>query len=127
MIKTIDELRTATDEQVLACMEEIGKKKIPTNELKEKCGTDYSYSVLLTELKTRGYTQIWAKTAPKVITVKMSADNARMNLNMTKECKARFEKFLSDKSYNFVHTSAAIMHYLDAVERKEIKVNVEVI
>ena len=58
-----------------------------------------------------------------MIKVKFKKDNARMNLNMTRECKERFEKFLEDKSYNFVYTTAAIMHFLDDVENKEIIVS----
>lgn len=129
MIKTLSELRNAKDSEVLACMEELKTSCVKTSEFQTSFETDYSYTTLAQELTTRGYVQKWVKNKKetKEIKVKFSRDNARMNLNMTKECKERFEKFLQDKSYNFVHTTAAIMNYLDEVEKKEIKVSVEVI
>ena len=123
MVKTLEELRNATDEEILACYNEAQGH---TNDSQNTFGADYSYSMITKELQNRGYKQTWTKPKKiKEIKVKFSKDNARMNLNMTKECKERFEKFLQDKSYNFVHTTAAIMNYLDEVERKEIKVSVD--
>ena len=129
MIKTLTDLRNAEDNDVLACMEEVKASGINTGDFKALFETDYSYSTLSSELSSRGYVQRWVKNKKetKEIKVKFSRDNARMNLNMTKECKERFEAFLKDKSYNFVHTTAAIMNYLDEVEKKEIKVSVEVV
>lgn len=129
MIKTLVDLRNAKDNEVLACMEEVKTSGVKTNDFQATFGTDYSYSTLAQELTMRGYVQKWVKNKKetKEIKVKFSKDNARMNLNMTKECKERFEKFLEDKSYNFVHTTAAIMNYIDEVEKKEIKVSVEVV
>lgn len=129
MINTLTDLRNAKDNDVLACMEELKASGIKTQDFQAHFGTDYSYSTLATELTSRGYAQRWVKNKKetKEIKVKFSRDNARMNLNMTKECKERFEAFLEDKSYNFVHTTAAIMNYLDEVEKKEIKVSVEVV
>ena len=129
MIKNLTDLRNAEDNDVLACMEEGKVSEVNTGDFKEHFGTDYSYTTLQRELSSRGYVQRWVKNKKetKEIKVKFSRDNARMNLNMTKECKERFEAFLEDKSYNFVHTTAAIMNYLDEVEKKEIKVSVEVV
>lgn len=129
MIKTLNDLRNAKDNEVLACMEEVKASGVSTKDFQTTFGTDYSYTTLSQELTTRGYVQKWVKNKKEVkeIKVKFSKDNARMNLNMTKECKERFEKFLDDKSYNFVHTTAAIMNYIDEVEKKEIKVSVEVV
>ncbi|MBQ8138583.1 MAG: hypothetical protein IJ195_03910 [Lachnospiraceae bacterium] len=126
MIKALDDLRAAKDKEVLACMEEFKASKVKTTEFQKKFETDYSYSTLTQELTYRGYSLKWVKDT-KEIKVKMSAENARLNLNMTKECKERYEKFLEGKSYNFVHTTAALMNYLDEVEKKEIKVSVEVV
>lgn len=129
MIKSLVDLKNAKDNEVLQCMEEIKTKGVKTNDFQITFETDYSYSALVNELTSRGYVQKWVKNKKEIkeIKVKFSKDNARMNLNMTKECKERFEKFLEDKSYNFVHTTAAIMNYLDEVEKKEIKVSVEVV
>lgn len=129
MIKNLIDLRNSKDNEVLACMEEVKASGVNTKDFQTTFETDYSYSTLAQELTSRGYVQKWVKSKKetKEIRVKFSKDNARMNLNMTKECKERFEKFLEDKSYNFVHTTAAIMNYLDEVEKKEIKVSVEVV
>lgn len=126
MIMKLTDLRNATDEAVLASMEEVKTNGVNTKDFQKAFDTDYSYTTLAQELAARGYVQKWVKSS-KEIKVKFSKDNARMNLNMTKECKDRFEKFLADKSYNFVHTTAAIMNYIDEVEKKEIKVSVEVV
>jgi hypothetical protein len=129
MIKGLTELRTAKDSEVLACMEEVKTNGVKTQDFQTTFGTDYSYSTLASELSNRGYVQKWVKNKKEVkeVRVKFSKDNARMNLNMTKECKDRFEAFLEDKSYAFVHTTAALMTYMDMVEKKEIKVSVEVV
>ena len=123
MITKIEDLRKASDEEVLKCYAEAQGR---TRDFQEYFKTDYSYGLIGAELQSRGYIQGWHKPT-KEIKVKFSKDNERMNLNMTKECKQRFEKFLEDKAYNFVHTTAAITNYLDAVEKKEIKVSVEVV
>lgn len=129
MIKTLNELRTATDTQVLACMDEFKQSGTKTADFQTTFDVDYSYTTLSSELTTRGYVQKWVKNRKdsKEVKVKFTKDNARMNLAMTKECKEKYEKFLEDKSYNFIHTTAAIMNYLDEVEKKEIKVSVEVV
>ena len=127
MIKTLEELRAAKDEEVLECMMELKRSGKQTKEFTESFGTDYSYGSLANELTSRGYIQTWVKPqGVKEVKVKMSKNNDRINLNMTKECKEKFENFLKDKNYNFVHTTAALMTYMDAVEKKEIKVFVEV-
>lgn len=130
MIKTLEELRAAKDEEVLECMMEVKRSGVLTKEFETNFGASYSYSTLVNELTSRGYIQAWVKPQEvkgvKEVKVKMSKNNDRINLNMTKECKERFENFLKDKNYNFVHTTAALMTYMDAVEKKEIKVFVEV-
>ena len=91
MIKTLNELRNAKDSEVLACMEEVKTSGVKTSDFQTTFETDYSYSTLAQELTTRGYVQKWVKNKKetKEIKVKFSKDNARMNLNMTKECKER--------------------------------------
>ena len=129
MIKTLNELRTAKDKEVLRCIDEIKTDNISTSDFQTRYSTDYSYSSLINELKSRGYSQKWVKDtkAGKELTVPMSSDNARMNLNMTRECKEKFARFLSDKSYNFVHTTAALMSYMDDVEQGRIRVNIKAV
>lgn len=130
MIKTLNELRSAKDKEVLKCIDEIKTDGTQTSDFQDKYGTDYSYTTLTSELKARGYSQRWVKDTKatgKEITVPMSPNNSRLNLNMTAECKERFTKFLSDKSYNFVHTTAALMSYMDDVEQGRIKVNIKAV
>ena len=129
MIKGLTDLRNAKDSEVLACMEEMKASGVKTQDFQTHFEAEYSYSTLASELTSRGYVQKWVKNKKetKEVRVKFSKDNARMNLNMTKECKERFEAFLEDKSYSFVHTTAALMNYMDEVEKKEIKVSVEVV
>ena len=67
----------------------------------------------------------WVKDSPKFVKVKMEK-TARMNLNMTQECREKYEAFLADKSYNFIHTSAALMSYIEDYESGKVKTQVEV-
>lgn len=123
MIKTLEELRQAKDEELLKCVSEA--KGNTGKDFSTTFGTDYSYSAITNELTMRGYENGWHKKVTEM-KVKMSKENDRMNLNMTKECKEKYEEFLKDKSYAFVHTTAALMTYMDAYKKKEVKVFVEV-
>lgn len=123
MIKTIEELKQASDEELLKMYEEA---QGDTASFKTNFGVDFSYSMLTQTIKDRGYVQAWVKKekTKKVVEIKMSKDNASKNLNMTKECNATYSKFLEDKGYPFVHTTAALMLYMDAYKKKEIEVKV---
>ena len=126
MIRTIMELRNATDREVLACIAEIKANGVQTSDFQNFFKTEYSYTTLTKELSNRGYSQRWVKDdAPKFVKVKMEK-TARMNLNMTKECREKYEAFLADKAYNFIHTSAALMSYIEDYESGKIKTQVEV-
>lgn len=125
MIRTISELRNATDREVLACIAELKANGVQTNDFQNFFKTEYSYSTLTKELSNRGYSQRWVKDdAPKFVKVKMEK-TARMNLNMTQECREKYEAFLADKSYNFIHTSAALMSYIEDYESGKVKTQVE--
>lgn len=126
MIRTLSELRNASDREVLACIAELKANGVQTNDFQNFFKTEYSYSTLTKELSNRGYSQRWVKDdAPKFVKVKMEK-TARMNLNMTKECREKYEAFLADKSYNFIHTSAALMSYIEDYESGKVKTQVEV-
>ena len=126
MIRTISELRNASDHEVLACIAEVKANGVQTSDFQNFFKTEYSYSTLTKELSNRGYSQRWVKDdAPKFVKVKMEK-TARMNLNMTKECREKYEAFLADKSYNFIHTSAALMSYIEDYESGKVKTQVEV-
>ena len=125
MIRTISELRNASDREVLACIAEVKANGVKTNDFQNYFKTDYSYSTLTGELSNRGYSQHWVKDSPKFVKVKMEK-TARMNLNMTKECREKYEAFLTDKAYNFIHTSAALMSYIEDYESGKVKTQVEV-
>lgn len=132
MIKTLKEIKKATDDALFACIKEA--KGHTGADFKQVFGADFEFDAIPTELQQRGYEYGWynvnkilSEKGKKTVQVKMSKDNARMNLNMTKECKEMFEKFLQDKSYNFVHTSAALMSYMDDVKSGKISVTIEVV
>ena len=125
MIRTISELRNASDREVLACIAELKANGVQTNEFQNFFKTEYSYSSLTKELSNRGYSQRWVKDSPKFVKVKMEK-TARMNLNMTQECREKYEAFLADKAYNFIHTSAALMSYIEDYESGKVKTQVEV-
>ena len=125
MIRTISELRNATDREVLACIAEVKANGVQTNDFQNYFKTEYSYTTLTKELSNRGYSQRWVKDSPKFVKVKMEK-TARMNLNMTKECREKYEAFLADKAYNFIHTSAALMSYIEDYESGKVKTQVEV-
>ena len=126
MIRTISELRNASDREVLACIAEIKANGVQTSDFQNFFKTEYSYTTLTKELSNRGYSQRWVKDdAPKFVKVKMEK-TARMNLNMTKECREKYEAFLADKAYNFIHTSAALMSYIEDYESGKVKTQVEV-
>lgn len=125
MIRTISELRNASDREVLACIAEVKANGVQTNDFQNYFKTEYSYTTLTKELSNRGYSQRWVKDDAKVVRVKMEK-TARMNLNMTQECRERYEAFLADKTYNFIHTSAALMSYIEDYESGKVKTQVEV-
>lgn len=126
MIRTLSELRNASDREVLACIAELKANGVQTSDFQNFFKTEYSYSTLTKELSNRGYSQRWVKDdAPKFVKVKMEK-TARMNLNMTQECREKYEAFLADKSYNFIHTSAALMSYIEDYESGNVKTQVEV-
>lgn len=125
MIRTISELRNASDREVLACIAEVKANCVQTNDFQNYFKTEYSYTTLTKELSNRGYSQRWVKDAPKVVNVKMGK-TARMNLNMTQECRERYEAFLADKTYNFIHTSTALMSYIEDYESGKVKTQIEI-
>ena len=125
MIRTISELRNASDREVLACIAEVKANGVKTNDFQNFFKTEYSYSSLTNELSNRGYSQRWVKDKPKVVNVKMGK-TARMNLNMTQECREKYEAFLADKTYNFIHTSTALMSYIEDYENGKVKMQIEI-
>jgi len=124
MIKNLNELRTATDTELLDCVREV---KGETKRFQEIFDTDYSYTSLTDELKKRGYVQTWTKPKQtKIISIPYSKETVRMNLAMTKECKEKYEKFLNQSPCKYVHTSAALINYIDEYMEKDIQVTIEV-
>lgn len=119
------ELRNASDPEVLACIAEVKANGVKTNDFQNYFKTEYSYSLLTGELSNRGYFQQWVKNKPKVVSVKMEK-TARMNLNMTQECREKYEAFLADKTYNFIHTSTALMSYIEDYENGKVKTQIEI-
>lgn len=124
MIKTLEELKKATDKELLKMVED-ASGSTSTDKFQAKFECEFSYSALTGELTSRGYITGWYKPT-EVVTVPMSKDNDRMNLNMTKACKQKYEKFLQDKSFNYVHTTAALERYIDDYNEGRIEVNLRV-
>lgn len=125
MIRTLSELRNASDREVLACISEVKANGVQTSDFQNFFKTEYSYSSLTKELSNRGYSQRWVKDSPKVVNVKMEK-TARMNLNMTQQCREKYEAFLADKTYNFIHTSTALMSYIEDYENGKVKTQIEI-
>ena len=131
MVKSIEELKKATVEELLSMNEEA---KGHNEDFQSYFGCDFTRSTLGTYLKAAGCISDWyypgwykqgSTEGTQQVTIKMSKDNDRMNLNMTKECKQRYEKFLADKAFNYVHTTAALEYYMDAVESGRIDLNIK--
>ncbi len=126
MIKTNDELRTATDREIDELLAKIEGK--PTAEFQSVSGCDFAYSTLTNELIRRGYVNSWhkPKQRKKEITVKMMKKPVRFNLPMTPECKKAYEEFLKASGWSYAHTTAALQTYMEAYKRREIKVSIDV-
>lgn len=58
----------------------------------------------------------------RTIEVRLSKDNASMNLAMTPECKERWQKFMQGKGYSSLHVSAALALYMDMYKAHEVDV-----
>ena len=132
MFANVEEIRTATNEELLKAVTEsighTGTKKDDLNNFQNYFGVDFNYANITNELSKRGFINGWylpSEDNVREVHVTLSQKNERMNLNMTAECKARYEEFLKDKSNNFVHTTAAIMSYLNDYEDKTMRVYVE--
>ena len=63
-----------------------------------------------------------AEKKAKTIEIKMGKDNANMNLAMTPECKEKWQKFMQDKGYSFLHVSAALSLYMELYNTQEVDV-----
>lgn len=120
MIKKLEELKKATDKEVLQCYEEAQGH---TGEFQKYFQTNYSYGMITSELTARGYIQGWHKPK-KTVEVKMSKNNSRMNLSMTKECEQAYKNFTNKHGYAFVHTTAALMNYMSDCEENSVEVKV---
>ena len=90
MIKTMEDLRSAPDAELLQMYDDA---QGDTKEFTQKFGTEFSYTSLTSEIKSRGYKQGWIKegttNSRKIIEVNMDCDKDRMNLNMDVECKKK--------------------------------------
>ena len=128
MITKLQDLRNASREEVFGCYEEVQRDGIKSAEFQSHYGTDYVYSMLSNELSSRGYVNGWydptASATVKEIPVEFSKETARMNLAMTKSCKARYEKFLGEMGSQYIYTTAAINHFLDDVAAGNIKISI---
>ena len=134
MIISLDDLRAATDEEVVRCMNEFEESGVQTKDFQSSFGAGYSYTTLANELKNRGYKKVWTKQGKaqqegdeaEMIIVRKSSDNARLNLNMTRECKEKYERYLKDKQINYIHTTAALELYMKMRKAGKVKVVMEV-
>lgn len=127
MIKTLEELKKATNEELLACYEEAQGN---TGDLKAAFGTDYSYSTLTTLMGKKGFVSGMyipddKKEAEKdtfQITIQRQGGNGSMNLTMTNECRERYKEFVQENGDAFVHTTAALSLYMDLCKEGRLEV-----
>lgn len=126
MIKTIEELKAATEVEINELLECFKGNK--TEDFQKVTGCEFTYSTLSTELTKRGYENFWHKPKAKKrnFTVKMIQKPARFNLGMTPECKKAYEEFIKANGWGYVHTTAALMSYMEAYKKREIKVSIDV-
>ncbi len=126
MIKTPDDLRAATDAEIEELIERFGDSL--ANEFKQATGCEFEYSTFAGILEKRGYKKGWYKPRQKkrTYTVKMIEKPDRMSLAMTPECKETYSEFLKQNGWSYVHTTAALMTYMEAYKKRHIKVSIDV-
>ncbi|MCH5338504.1 MAG: hypothetical protein J1E03_06975 [Acetatifactor sp.] len=132
MIKTLEELKKATNEELLACWEEAQGN---TQDLKKIFDTDYTYSTLTTLMGKRGFVSGMYipgdKTGDKKevekdvfeITIQSQSGNGAMNLTMTNECKTAYKEFVGQTGNAYAHTTAALTLYMDLFKAGRLDVN----
>ena len=126
MIKTLKEVRSASDQELLDCVNEAAGKT--GKEFKDTFGTEYSYSALTTELGKRGFVNGWHKpeknvpmTTVKEIEVFTGATRTRCNIPVNKTSGETFNNFLNCLEENgalshgmrYVYYTAALVHFMD--------------
>lgn len=130
MIKTLEELRNATDEEILACT---GELKNHSKDFEATFKTDYSYGTFTGELRARGYVIGWHKPSNKSDECKqydlpndlpISDNKVSLTLNVTKECEEKYEKFIANKMFDYLHNTLALEKYMEDYESGKIKVSI---
>lgn len=131
VLKTIAELRAATDEEVIEFVREVLKIENPSQYFKEKFSAEYSYTTLKAEPEKRGYHLDYVKdnddtNTHKTVTVYMGKPFERLNLSMDKDVKERYKAFIDKYGSSRIHTTIALSEYMDAVENGELTPIIEV-
>lgn len=127
MVKTIGELKKLSNEELLAYYE---AAQGDTKNFQSIFGVEYSYSVLTTEMGRRGFVSgMYIPNNSKEpekdtfqITIQRQGGNGSLNLTMTNECKARYKQFVAENGDAFIHTTAALMLYMDLCENNRLEV-----
>lgn len=122
MVKTMNELKTASDKELIEMQREslghTGK------DFAETFGTDFSYSAITQELGTRGFVQGWYKPSSEV-TVKLDCKNERRNLTMCTETAQRWDQMCKGSTQKNLLLSAALEHFMADYVSGAVKVRVE--
>lgn len=130
MVKTTEELRNpeiVSDEQLLQYFD---NAQGHTKEFQQFFDVDYSYTMLRTVLEERGFVDGWHRPVDKQkeekevfqITIQRQGGNGSLNLTMTNDCKERYKQFTDENGDAFVHTTAALMLYMDLCESGRLEV-----
>lgn len=127
MVKTIEQLRKASNDELKAYYEEA---QGDTKNFQKVFETEYTYSTLTAEMKARGFVSGMYIPSDKTevekevfeIEIQRQGGNGSMNLTMTNECKERYKEFVGKYGDAFVHTSAALMLYMDLFEAGRLQV-----
>ena len=121
-MKTIEELKQASDDEILKMYDDA---QVHTTDFQKQFSTNFSYASLISEIKNRGFVNGWYKPVDvKDVYVPLTKETGRLNLGMTPDTKTRYEKFLGDKDYNYMYTSAALNMFMDAYNAGEININI---
>lgn len=128
MVKTLDELRKATSDELYTYYTEAQGN---TKDFQNAFGTDYSYSTLIAEMKARGYVNGMYIPADKKdaekdvykITIRQQNGNGCMNLTMTNECKEKYKAFVAENGNAYAHTTAALTLYMELFKAGRLDVS----
>lgn len=145
-IRTLEDLREASDEGVIALMNTITRYGNQTKDFRELTGASFVYTTAQTELKRRGYSLEWTKTKEaepigrRVTTrhtgrpteategaeliidapLEKDADTARISFTVRKEVADSMTKLQKSMQYKTAIPDHILEKFLDEIRKKKI-------